>query len=364
MDAENNQQALTTEECKCNNCGGVVKFKPGSTSLVCIYCGQTQEIDAQKPVFVNELDFNIYASSFENLNLESVKVFSCGKCGAESTFSESVKSSNCPYCTSPLVEKDAHDERLIKPGYVLPFQVEEEMIRIHLDKWLKSLWFAPNKLKKQAIDSNMRQGVYTPCWTYDANTETDYEGERGDDYTVTVGSGKNQRTETRTRWRYASGHIKLFFDDVMVSASRMVPTKIFNLISHFDTNNMLEYDNRFLSGFITEKYAINLNQGYAEAKQIMDFQIIEAINDDIGCDHQRITSCDTPISDVTFKLILLPFYISSYTYDNKLFHYYVNGRTGKITGNRPYSSIKIAFAIILGVALLSLIVYFFSQNNS
>lgn len=37
-----------------------------------------------------------------------------------------------------------------------------------------------------------------------------YQGERGDHYTVSVGTGKDRRTERRTRWSYASGQFQRF----------------------------------------------------------------------------------------------------------------------------------------------------------
>ena len=35
----------------------------------------------------------------------------------------------------------------------------------------------------------------------------------------------------------------------------------------------------------------------------------------------------------------------------------VNGRTGEVQGERPYSWIKITFAVLLAIAVISLIVY-------
>jgi hypothetical protein len=269
-----------------------------------------------------------------------------------------MKSVECPYCGTPLIESDAHEERLIQPSYLLPFKVSDNEIHSHMSGWLSKRWFAPNKLKTRALYNNRQQGVYIPCWTYDARTETDYTGERGDNYTVTVGSGKNRRTETRTRWSYASGHISLFFDDVMVPASKIITTRVMTEISNWDMMNMVEADNRFLSGFITEKYNINMQTGYTAAKSQMENEIDYAIRQDIGGDKQRIDSAKTRFSDIKFKLILLPVYMSSYIYNNKLYHFFVNGRTGRVTGDRPYSAVKIALAVIAGLILLALFIWF------
>ncbi|MDR0823856.1 MAG: hypothetical protein LBN74_02100 [Prevotella sp.] len=347
---------------QCQNCGAALKYKPGTTSLHCDYCGADTPIDAKVVDEVQELDFEQYVQQQEELNTKATKVISCRKCGAESTFDESLKSVECPYCATPLIESDAYEERLIQPSYLLPFKVSDNEIYTHMSTWLSKRWFAPNKLKSKALQSNKRQGVYIPCWTYDARTETDYAGQRGDNYTITVGTGKNRHTETRTRWSYADGHISLFFDDVMVPASKIITTRVMTEISNWDTMSMVEADNRFLSGFITEKYVINMQTGFASAKSKMESDIQYAIRQDIGGDKQRIDSAKTAFSDIKFKLILLPVYMSAYTYNNKLYHFFVNGRTGRVTGDRPYSVIKITLSVIAGLIALALFIWFINNN--
>lgn len=355
--------SLSSDTYQCKQCGAAMKYQPGTTFLHCDYCGSNTNIEARRVEEVQELDFEQHAHDFEKLNTKATKIISCRKCGAESSFSENMKSVECPYCTSPLIESDAHEERLIQPSYLLPFKVADKDITGHMSTWLKRLWFAPNKLKRKALYTNKLQGVYIPCWTYDAQTNTNYTGQRGDTYTTTVGSGKNRRTVVRTRWTYRSGHISLFFDDVMVPASKMVSSDVMNEIENWDTMNMVETNNQFLSGFITEKYVVNMNTGYEYAKRKMESQIDASIRNDIGGDRQQIDSKKTVYSNIKFKLILLPVYLSSYTYRNKLYHFFVNGRTGKVTGSRPYSVIKITLAVIFGLILLAAFIIFINSQQ-
>jgi hypothetical protein len=64
---------------------------------------------------------------------------------------------------------------------------------------------------------------------------------------------------------------------------------------------------------------------------------------------------DTDYRDITFKHILLPIYISAYRYNNKLYRFLVNGATGKVKGERPWSAWKITFAVLGALALIALI---------
>jgi hypothetical protein len=68
---------------------------------------------------------------------------------------------------------------------------------------------------------------------------------------------------------------------------------------------------------------------------------------DIGGDEQRVHDIDTDWSDETFKHILLPVWMAAYKYNGKSYRFLVNGQTGEVQGERPWSIWKIAFAVIL-----------------
>lgn len=266
---------------------------------------------------------------------------------------ENLTSFICPYCSSPLIEMNAHEERYINPSYLMPFKIPKQNVNQILSRWVNGLYFAPNKLKRAAISPENFHGIYMPFWTYDAQAHVSYTGQRGTYYTVTVGSGKNRRTETRVRWNYASGSFKQMFDDVLISGSRVLDSSLLSGVSGWSLKGIIKYNRSYLAGFITEKYQVDLKEGFALAKQEIDEGIKYSVKRDIGGDQQRISSIDSRLTDVTFKHILLPIYISAFRYKGKLYSFYVNGQTGTISGNRPYSAIKIAFAVIAGIALFA-----------
>ena len=51
-----------------------------------------------------------------------------------------------------------------------------------MNGWLGRLWFAPSDLKAYARADRAMQGIYIPYWTYDAETRTNYTGQRGTVY--------------------------------------------------------------------------------------------------------------------------------------------------------------------------------------
>jgi len=348
---------------KCKNCGANLKFKPGTHSLTCDYCQTVNEIAVEKTEVV-ENDFNTYIEELEaKTEHQVISTVKCGSCGANTTLQPNVTSSNCPYCDTPLVVKDAATCDIIKPSYVLPFKVERNTAKEGFVKWVGGLWFAPNKLKNYAQNSAEKlKGVYLPYWTYDSNTESDYTGLRGDHYYVTEsytdGNGNRQtRSVQKTRWSAASGHVSNSFDDVLVCASSSLPEKLVNELEPWDLPELINYNDNFLAGFVTESYQTGLKEGFGKAKVRMEDRIRSSVRRDIGGDTQQITTLNTDYNDITFKHILLPLWISAYRYNNKVYRFTINARTGEVQGERPYSAIKIALLVIAIIGIIVGIVY-------
>ena len=95
----------------------------------------------------------------------------------------------------------------------------------------------------------------------------------------------------------------------------------------------------------------------------MDRAIERDIRFDIGGDRQRIHAVDTKLGAITFKHVLLPVWLAAYKYRGKTYRFVVNGRTGRVQGERPYSAWKIAIAVILGLLVAGAVGYLIAQNQ-
>jgi len=358
-------EKLGKNEIACFNCGSQLTFKPGTEHLTCSSCGTENRIEIDKTKIAEatrEIDFHKFLREMETSAPKfEVVTIKCEACGAAVTFKENVVSSDCDFCGAPLVAKKGTTSSIIEPKALLPFKIGVDQGKELFRKWLKDLWWAPNKLKHYAREGRLT-GIYTPYWTYDADTATSYRGERGDDYqtteTYTENGETKTRTVTKTRWTSVSGHVRRYFDDTLVPASKSLPEKHIDALEPWDLGNLVPFDPKFLSGFKAENYQIDVRQGFEVAKQKMEVIIRQDINKDIGGDHQRINSLSTQHSAITFKHILLPIWLSAYKYNEKTYRFMVNGRTGEVQGERPYSWIKITLAILLAIAIIAAIVYF------
>lgn len=155
------------------------------------------------------------------------------------------------------------------------------------------------------------------------------------------------------RWSTAAGCVTLDFDDVLVPASHSLPEKQTTTLEPWDLQNLVPFDEGFLAGFRTEAYQVTLTQGFDQARDAMQEPIAQAARRDIGGDEQRLQSLDTHYSGITFKHVLLPIWISAFRYKGTIFRFLINGRTGEVQGERPYSAVKILLLVLalLGIAL-------------
>ncbi|WP_197901602.1 hypothetical protein [Rhodocytophaga rosea] len=354
----------------CKQCGAYLVFAPGSSHMKCPYCGTENEIETRLEE-IEEIDYKSFiASGVLQADKQQIAVVKCTSCGAESSLKPNVTSDDCPFCGTALVVSSGSLCTVLKPKSLLPFKIDQKNGFGLFKTWLDGLWFAPNDLKHFADNHEKLNGMYIPYWTFDCNTKSQYSGERGDNYTTTetYTTNENGKTVTKTRqvtkirWRSASGTVRNEFDDVMVVASHSLPGNYIRELEPWDTKNLVPFNEQYLSGFRTETYQVDVRAGFEEAKRIMDDTIRATICQDIGGDHQRIHSVNTTYANITFKHVLLPIWLSAYRYKGKVFRFMVNGRTGEVQGERPYSWIKIALAI-LAFALLVAVILFVTQGK-
>lgn len=361
----NDSRTVTeTHHYACTGCGADLTYAPGTTSLKCQYCGTEQQINTLSPnAIIEESDYRQFlsANSIPEDQKGNVHTVKCTACGAMVTLKPDTTSDLCLFCGTPLIVRNAYTNTILKPRYLLPFKVTQSKALSAFRNWIKKMWFAPNNLKHYGDNQDKLNGVYIPYWTYDSSTCTSYTGQRGTDriesYYVSVNGRQEKRTRTVTHWHNVSGNVQNAFDDILILASNSLPRKYADKLDPWDLPNLTGFDEQYLSGFRTESYQIDLENGFEMAKVIIQDKISTAICRDIGGDHQRIISSSTTYTNITFKHILLPIWISAYRYKEKVYRFMINGRTGEVQGERPWSWIKITLAV-LGMSALFAAMYF------
>ena len=357
---------------RCPGCGADLLFDPQGGSLTCPYCGRTEQIETtgERP---SERSYEEYLTPREERLgrlAEGALEAQCQTCGATVSFVPPQVAGECDFCGSPLVAQARSADPLVAPEGVLPFKVTGEQATASVRRWLGSLWFAPGALKKLAAHEGVG-GVYLPFWTYDAHTTSRYTGQRGEHYyttehyTETDPQGRSvskTRQVRHTRWHPASGTVSRWFDDMLVPATRSLQPQKLSALEPWDLTELVSYEPEYLSGYKAQRYQVDLKEGFELAKQAAAPVIQEDVRRRIGGDEQRVSGVETHYSAVTFKHLLLPVYVGAYRFRERVFQVVVNGRTGEVQGERPYSFWKIFLFALAVAALLVALVFIFGER--
>lgn len=371
-DTENNEysEAKTIEQTEvnqCSSCGGNAVYEPSTGTLKCPFCGTETEIETTRENTI-EHDF-LQALEKEDHSWDDEKrVFSCENCGAETVLDKDKVADFCSFCGSSHIALSDHHAG-IKPALVVPFQISKEEAVEKFKTWMKKRYFAPSKLI-QSYEMKNLSGAYIPYWTFDSQTNSSYVVRIGTYYYVTVtrtvmedGKPKQVTEQVRKiRWRTENGRYQEFFDDVLVKASRNVASGLIHKIEPFRLNGLIDYKSAYLSGFLAERYSIPLKEGWHDAKGIIDSRIESGIHGQVHGDVVQIVNVATDYKNITYKHILLPIWISSFQFNNKVYRFLVNGQTGKVSGQSPVSIVKVSILVAVILAVIA-VVYFFSGMN-
>lgn len=133
---------------------------------------------------------------------------------------------------------------------------------------------------------------------------------------------------------------------MLVLASTALPRHITDALAPWELAALHDYRPAYLAGFEAEGYSIDLASGHERARNEMASIIASDVRRDIGGDAQRITGIQTDQRAETFKHILLPVWSAAYKYNGKSYRFVVNGQSGRVQGERPWSIWKIALAVL------------------
>ena len=364
----------------CEGCGADLEFNIGEQSLKCPFCGHVKQIEKNADAVLQEQDFDAMLERIRQWREEARdrevqedpeaaaaeathKELRCESCGGNVEFYGTLTSTLCPYCAAPVQLENAHKahgHRIPVDG-VLPFQIDMENARRNLQQWVSSRWFAPNRFTKGRAEGRMN-GIYLSYYTFDSMTFTAYSGQRGEHYYVTVGTGKNQRTEQRTRWYPASGKFQRFFDDVLVLANTGLRRDFMLALEPWPLLKVVPFDQRMLAGLMARTYDIELDECFKDGRARIDAAILSEVHQRIGGDTQIVSDVRSRYEAVTYKHLLLPVWLLAYKFHDRTFQVFINAATGEVQGERPYSPWKIAFAVIMGL-IAAFTIYALTQSK-
>ena len=333
----------------CPRCGATTAYNPGDESVTCFYCGYSQKIEARV------VGYSAPAEEFTVQTLEEKgrgwgrerRELKCEACGADFSLAPDDLTASCPFCGSNQVIASTLPADMIRPGYLIPFKLDNAACTARMREWLGRGWMHPAGLSGAANNASVK-GVYMPYWTFSAQIDARWEAEVGYERTESYydAGSRSWRTRTVIDWRWETGRVEVPILNMLENGSQKASPLLLAKIQPFDLSALVEYDPEFLAGWQAKAYDIPLEVAWDQARSRMREQAKSACLATIRSPHVRNFKMAADFNDEAWRFILLPVYLSVYNYQNHIYQIMVNGQTGKVSGQKPVAWRKIWLAIL------------------
>ena len=299
-------QKTSADRFVCPKCGARMVFDGDGRTLVCEHCARNQVLNPAPPQF--EQDFLTTMANGRGHRIPvMLKTFNCQGCGAHFIFSALEISAVCVYCGSPHVV--AVNRELIEPDSIIPMSFNQGQAVLFLDGWLQK-----NRLSQTVVPQEPK-GLYLPVWTFDIFGNVPWHG--------TIYRDKKQVP--------VSGEQNIGENDITIPAVRRLSDLLPRILAGFDTSKAATYDPRYLSGWPAEVYEISMSDASLEARE----KTVERFRSRIHAEKGQVNDLNystASLSILSFKLVLIPLWHTSYSLDDKPFRIVINGQTGTVFG--------------------------------
>ena len=289
---------------------------------------------------------------------ENQRHFRCEQCGAEVMVDPQQRSYICAFCDSNYVAEFTRDTaNRQSPEFIIGFAVTPEQARDKFRAWIRSnAWFNPGDLPITAVEDKQR-GMYLPFWSFPMFAASEWNASIGEYWQRTetyteMENGKlvtKTRTVTETEWWPLQGRHHHFYNGYLVSGSKGLTQAEAHTIMPYNLPALKRYEPYFLAGWICEEYSIDRDTALQMSQHEYNERERRNISAFLPGDTSSQLNVETKFRHVSSDLCLLPLYVLSYRYQNKLYRFLVNGQTGKCDGQKPLSWSRIAIAIGIGL---------------
>lgn len=304
-------QTVEAKRFTCPNCGGRMTYAPDGQSLVCESCQRTE-----KPIsslVEDEQDFYLALSTARGHSEPvATQTFHCQGCSADLILPPQKMTATCSFCGSQYVVAVEEQRQLVTPDAIIPMAFDQRQAAWKLVKWVEE-----NKIQLQGkVDAP--RGIYLPVWTFDIAGEIPWRG----------------RIYRNRQWVATSGQETVSYNDLAIPACKDLADLLKQTLTEFVFSTATVYDPKYLSGWPAEVYRTVMADASLEARELAARNIRQNITSSQGM-LDNLTYSTASLHIESFRLILVPVWVTVYYVEAEKYHVLINGLTGTVYGEKP-----------------------------
>jgi len=337
---------------KCLNCGAQIKFNALKNKFICDYCkGEftLEELNQHKEKVNKEI--KLTETHNEKLELEG---YNCTNCGASIVSLNNISSTSCLYCKSNAIIKNRLTG-IYKPDSIILFKKTKDDAINAFKNIAKGRLLMPKDFNDLKNIQEM-EGLYVPFWLYSCLNDAALKA----DCTKVTTWMDSKYIYTKTSYYKVERSGKLSFISVPNDAAARFDDVIMNAIEPFDYKELQEFNTSYLAGYLSEKYDVSKDDAYKNTKERIE-------NDSVNYLRRELSSYNTvnikeKVNNINIqdtKYVLLPVWVLNIKYKDKIYHFAMNGQSGKLVGEIPVSISKLLLAIGITFLLSTILILIF-----
>jgi len=192
-------------------------------------------------------------------------------------------------------------------------------------------WVEGNKIQPQGKVLEPR-GLYLPVWAFDMSGSISWKGtsiKSPQERSAPIGLSLMDNA-----WKEpVSGEQPVKIGSVGVPGTHRLADLLVKTMPDFDFQAAPAYDPRFLSGWPAEIYSISMADASLDARRITVDETRQEIQKNGRI--QDLAYSSSTLAVTGFQLILVPVWVTEYSFNSKLFRILINAQKGQVVGETP-----------------------------
>lgn len=335
---------MSTLTYKCPSCGAPLVYEGRSQEMTCGSCGNTFdpevisavneiEIESSRP---DDMYWEMRDREFSTEEKQATQAYSCSSCGAQLYTEETTVATACAFCGSPsVIPAQFTDET--RPEKLIPFKIEKAQAEQMFRDYFKTRKLIPNLFLKSSNQIDEIRKLYAPYWLFncEADANMTYRG-------TTVSSNRSGQYMIRTTRHFLIHRAgTLNFQNLPVDASERLDNKISESIEPYNNQEAIAFIPQALSGAQANRADVEPEVCMSRANERVRSSTDAAFRSTVMGYATVVTqNSSIKVNKGSSAPVLYPLWLITTKKEGKTYTFAINGQTGELTCDIPWSKSK------------------------